>query len=155
MRTIDLSPLYKNSIGYDRLSSLLEGTLRSEQTTTGYPPYNIEAIDENQYSITLAVAGFSISDLDIQEQRGVLTIKGEKPDHNSNTKYLHRGIASRSFERKFNLADHVYVKEAKLSNGLLSIELKREIPEAMKPRKIDIKNIKDVLNPLDNDSKAA
>lgn len=141
MRTIDLSPLYKNSIGYDRFASLLENALRTEQPTSGYPPYDIEAIDENQYTITLAVAGFVNSDLDIQVERGILTVSGKKTTDKSQKKYLHQGIATRSFVRKFNLADHVFVKDAKLANGLLSIELKREIPEAMKPRKIAISNL--------------
>ena len=137
MNTIDLTPLYRSSIGFDRFGSLLNSALRTEQTA-GYPPYNIEVVDENEYTITLALAGFDESDIDIQTEKGVLTIKGGKTPQQDNKKYLHRGIANRSFERKFNLADHVEVKGAHLDKGLLSINLLREIPDAMKPKKIEI-----------------
>ena len=137
MNTIDLTPLYRSSIGFDHFGSLLNTALRSEQSA-GYPPYNIEVVDENEYTITLALAGFDESDIDIQTEKGVLTIKGKKQANEDNANYLHKGIANRSFERKFNLADHVEVRGANLDKGLLMIHLLREIPEAMKPKKITI-----------------
>jgi molecular chaperone IbpA len=137
MNTIDLTPLYRSSIGFDRFGSLLDSALRAEQTA-GYPPYNIEVVNENEYTITLALAGFDEADIDIQTEKGVLTIRGKKSAKQETSKYLHRGIANRSFERKFNLADHVEVRGATLDKGLLSINLLREIPDAMKPKKIEI-----------------
>ena len=137
MSTIDFSPFYRNSIGFDRMVSLLENALSSEPASGGYPPYNIEVLDDNHYAITLAVAGFDRADLDVSVERGVLTVRGKKTD-NGARKYLHQGIATRAFERKFNLADHVEVTAADINNGLLSISLLKEIPEAMKPRTIAI-----------------
>ncbi len=137
MNTIDLAPLYRSSIGFDRFGALLDTALRSEQSA-GYPPYNIEVVDKNEYTITLALAGFDESDIDIQTEKGVLTIKGKKQAKQEGQQYLHQGIANRSFERKFNLADYVEVKGANLDKGLLTINLLREIPEAMKPKKISI-----------------
>lgn len=137
MNTIDLTPLYRSSIGYDRFGSLLDSALRSEQSA-GYPPYNIEVVDDNKYAITLALAGFDESDIDIQTEKGVLTIKGKKEAAQGEQQFLHQGIANRSFERKFNLADHVEVQGANLDKGLLTIQLLREIPEAMKPKTIQI-----------------
>ena len=137
MNAIDLTPLYRNSVGFDRLGSLINHALTTESTTSGYPPYNIEVIDENRYAITLAVAGFSQEDLDIQVEKGVLTVQGDKQTKEEHT-YLHQGIANRTFERKFNLADYVEVTGADLSNGLLTINLLKEIPEAMKPKSIAI-----------------
>ena len=138
MTTIDLSPLYRNSIGFDRLASLLDGAYRTEQTNTAYPPYNIEVTDENNYNISLAVAGFTQNDIDIEIEGGVLTIKGKKETSAKQRNYLHQGIANRAFQRKFNLAEHVEVIDAKLNKGLLSLKLVREIPEAMKSRRIKI-----------------
>ncbi|MGQ9426515.1 Hsp20 family protein [Gilvimarinus sp. F26214L] len=135
MTAIDLSPLYRSSIGFDRLASLLDSALRSDQVSS-YPPYDIEALEENQYAITLAVAGFEQSELTIQVESGVLTVSGRKAGDKSERRYLHQGIAQRAFERKFSLADHVEVTNAKLSNGLLTISLVREVPEAMKPKQI-------------------
>ena len=138
MNTLDLTPLYRNSIGFDRFGSLLDSALRSEQTSS-YPPYNIEATDENHYSITLAVAGFDQEDLDIQVENGVLTVRGKQAaNDDKQLTYLYQGIASRSFERKFNLADHVEATNASMDKGLLTISLVREIPEAMKPKSIPI-----------------
>jgi molecular chaperone IbpA len=137
MSSIDLSPLYRNSIGFDRLASLINNTLTTDTVSAGYPPYNIEILDENRYGITLAVAGFDESDLDISVEKGVLTVRGKKENEGEH-KYLHQGIANRAFERKFNLADYVEVTGAELKNGLLSISLVKEIPEAMKPRTIAI-----------------
>ncbi|KAG1663425.1 Glutathione hydrolase proenzyme [Nymphon striatum] len=127
MNTIDLSPFYRSSVGFDRLGSLIDSALRSEQSA-GYPPYNIEVVDENEYAITLALAGFDESDIDIQTEKGVLTVKGKKADKNEKANYLHQGIANRSFERKFNLADYVEVSAATLDKGMLTINLVREIP---------------------------
>lgn len=140
MNTLDLSPLYRSSIGFDRFGSLLDSALRSEPST-GYPPYNIEVVDDNEYAITLAVAGFSETDIEIQTEQGVLTIKGKKESAQRQKQFLHQGIANRSFERKFNLADHVEVQSASLEQGLLTIQLIREIPEAMKPKTIAINGV--------------
>lgn len=137
MNTIDLTPLYRNSVGFDRMASLLDNALRSDASSQGYPPYNIEVLEENRYSISIAVAGFAEDDLDINVEKGVLTVRGKKAD-DSDAKYLHRGIANRAFERKFNLADYIEVTNADLTNGLLTISLLKEIPEAMKPKSIAI-----------------
>lgn len=146
MNTIDLTPLYRSSIGFDRLGNLLDTALRGEQTSNGYPPYNIEVTGDNRYGLTLAVAGFERNELDIQVEKGVLTVRGKKVnDSKDERKYLYQGIATRTFERKFNLADHVEVTGAQLNNGLLSISLVKEIPEAMKPRSIAIDNQDSVL----------
>jgi molecular chaperone IbpA len=150
--TIDLTPLYRNSIGFDRFGSLLHSVLSNEQTSSGYPPYNIESIDEDHYGITLAVAGFDENEISIQVEKGVLSVRGKKTDTQGQRKYLYQGIASRGFERKFNLADHVEVTGAQLKNGLLAIELVREIPEAMKPRTIEINREFGLIN---RDPKAA
>jgi len=138
MNTIDLTPLYRNSVGFDRLASLIDNALTSDTKTGGYPPYNIEVLDENKYTISLAVAGFSQEELDIQVEKGVLSVSGKKHDTNDQRKYLHQGIPNQDFERKFNLADYVEVTGADLSNGLLNISLVKEIPETMKPKKISI-----------------
>lgn len=138
MNTIDLSPLYRNSIGFDRFGALLDSALHSGPTNTNYPPYDIEAIDEDHYKITLAVAGFDQQDLDIQIENGLLKVNGKKSKVASDSKYLYQGISNRAFERKFNIADYVNVTNAELCNGLLHISLVREIPEAMKPKNIAI-----------------
>ena len=138
MTTIDLSPLYRNSIGFDRMGTLLDNALRSQKAATGFPPYDIEATGDDRYAITLAVAGFEDSELDIQVEKGVLCVHGKKADDGDEKSYLYRGIANRSFERKFNLADFIEVSGADLKNGLLTISLVKEVPEAMKPRSIAI-----------------
>ena len=132
----DLTPLFRTSIGFDRMAQLLDQANRIDQTPS-YPPYNIESIDDNHYRITLALAGFGDNDLEITSEQNTLTVKGKK-DNDVEGKFIHRGIANRSFERRFQLADHVKVKAANMNNGLLHIELEREIPEAMKPRTIAI-----------------
>jgi molecular chaperone IbpA len=138
MTTIDFSPLFRSMIGFDRLSNALETAYRTEPG--GYPPYNVEVCGENDYRITMAVAGFSHEDLTMEVNENVLTVSGARSDEDkTDTKYLYRGIANRSFERKFQLADYVRVVDARLENGLLHIELRREIPEALKPRKIEIR----------------
>ncbi len=138
MTTIDLSPLYRSSIGFDRMGSLLDNALRSQKAAAGYPPYDIEATGDNRYAITLAVAGFEESELDIQVEKAVLSVRGKKADDSEERSYLYRGIANRTFERKFNLADFIEVNGADLKNGLLTISLVKEVPEAMKPRSISI-----------------
>lgn len=143
MNTIDLSPLYRSSVGFDSLASLINNAL-SADSTGGYPPYNIEVLDENRYAITVAVAGFSLQELDIQVENGVLTLRGNKSSKDER-EYLYQGIANRTFERKFSLADHIEVTGADLSNGLLTISLVKEIPEAMKPRNIAINQGGNVL----------
>ncbi len=155
MTTIDLSPLYRSSIGFDRMASLLDSALRSEKTTGGYPPYDIEVRGDNQYAITLAVAGFEQSELDIQVEKGVLTVRGKKDEDKSARNYLYQGIANRAFERKFNLADHVEVSDADLNNGLLTVNLVKEIPEAMKPKSIAINLSGNVLEHKSGKGKAA
>lgn len=138
MTTFDFSPLYRTSVGFDRLASLLTAATRPEQGN-GYPPYNIRSNDENQYQITMAVAGFSESELSISSEQNTLTVNGERQaEDEASAEFLYRGIATRSFQRRFNLADHVRVTGAKLENGLLHIFLERELPEAMKPRTIEI-----------------
>jgi len=140
MRRFDLTPLYKSTVGFDHVASILE-QLAAADTDNGYPPYNIERVDENNYRITMAVAGFSEDDLEIEVREGMLRISGtrsEKETDDSETVFLHRGIASRNFERRFRLAEYVEVSGAELENGLLHIDLRRELPDAMKPRKIEI-----------------
>lgn len=137
MRTFDLTPLYRSAIGFDRLARLLNDAQRSEAETS-YPPYNIELLGENQYRIVMAVAGFALSELDIEAEHQSLRVAGRKEKLAAEQTFLHRGIAARDFEHKFQLADHVKVTTARLENGLLSIELSREVPEALKPRKISI-----------------
>jgi molecular chaperone IbpA len=138
MRHFDLSPLYRSTIGFDRLGALLDTLSSFEGETPSYPPYNIERVGENEYRITMAVAGFGDRDLDIEMKENTLSIRGEKKSEVEDTTFLHRGIASRSFERRFQLADHVVVKGASLEHGLLHVDLVRELPEAMKPRTIPI-----------------
>jgi len=140
MRTIDFSPLYRNAIGFDHLFSLLDNNLRGDQKQPTYPPYNIELIGEDRYRITMALAGFDQSELAIEVEGNSLRISGQKAEESESTHFLHRGIAARSFERQFQLADHIKVTGATLKNGLLHIELEREIPEALKPRKITIQS---------------
>ena len=137
MRPFDLAPLYRSTVGFDRLFSMLDGF----ESAPGYPPYNIERTGENDYRITVAVAGFGESDLSIEVKENTLTIKGAKQAKTEQTgQVLHQGIAARAFERVFQLADHVVVKAAQLENGLLHVDLVREIPEAKKPRQIPIGN---------------
>ncbi|MCM2290846.1 Hsp20 family protein [Allorhizobium sp. BGMRC 0089] len=139
MRHVDFSPLYRSTVGFDRLFTMLDSLGQPDQAQT-YPPYNIERTGENTYRITMAVAGFDERELSIEAHAHVLAIKGEKSEdeQNSESEFLYRGIAKRAFERRFQLADHVEVTSASLKNGLLHIDLLRNIPEAMKPRRISI-----------------
>lgn len=138
MRTVDFTPLYRSSVGFDRLFDLLENASRGEQKGGGYPPYNIEALDKNRYQITVAVAGFAENELEIQSESNKLVVRGKHAENDEARNYLYQGIAARNFERVFELADHVRVDSANLKNGLLAINLVKEIPEAMQPRKIAI-----------------
>jgi len=138
MRSVDLTPLLRATVGFDRMMNLLDTQTRADQGD-GYPPYNIEKIGEDKYRITMAVAGFGEDDLEVTVKENSLTIKGKKADADQDAvKYLYRGIATRAFERRFELADHIKVTGAKLENGVLSLDLVREVPEAMKPRTIEI-----------------
>ncbi|MCU7974179.1 Hsp20 family protein [Shewanella sp. SW36] len=137
MRNYDLAPLYRSAIGCDRLAQLAEHAA-ANNGNTGYPPYNIELLGENRYRITMAVAGFSMNELEISSEGEKLLVKGNKAESQTERKYLYQGIAERGFERTFQLADYVTVLGASLENGLLNIDLVREIPEALKPRKIEI-----------------
>ena len=139
MRTYDFSPLYRSAVGFDRLARQLESAARSSQEN-GWPPYNIETTGEDAYRIEIAVAGFSADELNIEAKENLLTVTGKKAanDDGAQRTFLHRGLAERDFERRFQLADYVVVKGAALANGLLTVELKRELPEALKPRSIEI-----------------
>ena len=139
MRPFDLSPLYRSTIGFDRLFSLLDQGAQPE-AANAYPPYNIERTGENAYRLSLAVAGFGEADLSIESRQNLLTIKGGKQDgaEEERRELLYQGIAARAFERRFQLADHVLVTNARLENGLLHVDLVREIPEAQRPRQIPI-----------------
>ena len=136
MRTLDFSPLYRSVVGFDRLADLLDSA--AAETATGYPPYNIERTGDNAYRIEIAVAGFKPDELSIDLKEAVLTVQGRKGANDAERRFVHRGLAERNFERRFQLAEYVVVTDATLADGLLSISLKRELPEALKPRKIAI-----------------
>ncbi|WP_455815366.1 small heat shock chaperone IbpA [Pseudomonas graminis] len=138
MRNFDLAPLYRSSIGFDRLINLLETSQSQGSNNGGYPPYNVELVGENNYRITIAVAGFAENELEITSHDNLLSVRGSHPDEQQERTYLYQGIAERNFERKFQLAEHVHVRNAKLENGLLYIDLERVVPEANKPRRIEI-----------------
>ncbi|MEL6922129.1 MAG: Hsp20 family protein [Pseudomonadota bacterium] len=155
MRHVDYTPLYRSTVGFDRLFNMLD-TLAQPENGQTYPPYNIERTDENAYRITMAVAGFADEDISIEARANQLTVAGAKPeDADTETKreFLHRGIASRAFERRFQLADYVEVRSATLENGLLHIDLVRELPEAMKPRKIAISAANDASKQIEAKAK--
>jgi molecular chaperone IbpA len=136
MRTIDFSPLYRSVVGFDRLADLLETA--TADAATGYPPYNIERTDENAYRVDIAVAGVRPPELDKEGKEKQRTVSRRKAPNDEPRRFLHRGLAERTFERRFQLADYVVVTDANLADGLLSISLKRELPEALKPRRIEI-----------------
>ncbi len=138
MRTLDLSPLFRASVGFDSLTRVFEAATRVDNATFSYPPYNIAKSGDDTYRITFALAGFSENEIDIQVENNTLTVSGKVSQDKDATTYLHRGIAGRSFERKFELANHIQVTGARMENGLLHVDLKREIPEALKPRRIAI-----------------
>ncbi|MEH0002080.1 MAG: Hsp20 family protein [Holosporaceae bacterium] len=138
MTTLDLTPLFRSVVGIDRMAPLLDSAMGHDENS-GYPPYNIEKHSEEHYRITMAVAGFTLEDIKIVSHDGLLTVQGStQPQHQENVTYLHRGIASRAFKRRFQLADSIKVVSASLASGVLCIELVREIPEAKKPREIKI-----------------
>ncbi len=151
MRTYDLTPLYRSTVGFDRFANILDNVLSSDTSQSGYPPYNIEKIDEDAYRITIAVAGFSDDELNIETREGQLVISGKKVEtkEDKDVNYLHRGIATRAFEKRFQLADHVRATAATTENGLLHVDLVREVPEALKPRKIEISGRKQIEGKLD------
>lgn len=139
MRTYDFSPLFRSTVGFDRVSRLLDAALEGSDSGQGYPPYNIAKVGEDKYRITMAVAGFTEGDVELVQQENTLLVRGRRPEaEDEGVSYLHRGIASRSFEHRFQLADHIQVSGASLENGLLDIQLVREVPEAKKPRVISI-----------------
>ena len=150
MRTIDFSPLFRSSVGFDRMQRLFDAAARREEARYSYPPYNIEAFDEDTYRITMAVAGFSEDDLDITVKENTLVVSGRADKAADEVAYLHRGLAGRSFQRHFELADHVKAVGANLANGLLSVDLEREVPEALKPRTVKISTASPpVLKPIE------
>jgi molecular chaperone IbpA len=136
--SLDLSPLFRSTVGFDRMSRLFEDAF--SDVAPSYPPYNIEKLGENEYRIVMAVAGFGAQDVKVTAKENTLVVEGKQAETQNGTRYLHRGIAARAFERRFELADHIQVTGAALENGLLVIALKREIPEALKPRTIAIKS---------------
>ena len=138
MSTYDFSPFYRTVVGFDRLARLVDQAKSPDANAQSFPPYNIELADENAYRITIAVAGFAETDIDIQLLENTLVVTGKRPQHGQDKKFLHHGIAGRDFTRRFELADHVKVVGANLDMGLLTIDLVREVPEAMKPRTIEI-----------------
>lgn len=138
MRNLDLSPLYRATIGFDRMADLVDRALSSDGADVTYPPYNIEKTGDDSYRITLAVAGFSADDLSVELREGALIVSGRKAEPEGERSYMHRGIATRAFERKFTLAEHIRVAGASNQDGLLHIDLIREVPEALKPRRIAI-----------------
>ena len=138
MDPFDFSPLFRSTIGFDRLARLLDSATRVDGAAPAYPPYNIEKTGEDAYRLTMAVAGFAREEIDITVHENALTVAGKAKNGEDNSRYLHRGIARRAFERRFSLADHIKVVGASLDNGMLHVDLIHEVPEAMKPRKIEI-----------------
>ena len=152
MRAFDLSPLFRSTVGFDRLFDMLDAAPQFDSGQS-YPPYNIERIDETHYGITLAVAGFAERDLSVEVRDGVLTVQGKRAEEGEKQAYLHQGIAGRAFERRFQLAENVEVKGAKLENGLLHVSLERLVPEEKKPRRIAINGAE--LKTIEGQAKAA
>ncbi|SLN56472.1 Small heat shock protein IbpA [Roseovarius litorisediminis] len=138
MRNFDLAPLYRATVGFDQIADMMDRVLSSDVSQPTYPPYNIEKISDDAYRISIAVAGFSDTDLAVEVKEGALVVSARKADEDGDKTYLHRGIATRAFERRFQLADHVRVTSASHADGMLHIDLVREVPEALKPRRIDI-----------------
>ena len=144
MRSYDFAPLYRSSVGFDQLANLMDRVLSNDVSQPSYPPYNIEKTDDDAYRISIAVAGFSADDLGIEVKESALVVTARKADDSNEKAYLHRGIATRAFERRFHLADHVRVVGASHEDGMLHIDLEREIPEALKPRRIAISSGKQI-----------
>jgi molecular chaperone IbpA len=149
MRNFDLTPLYRASIGFDRLADVMDRTLSADLSAPTYPPYNIEKTGEDAYRISIAVAGFSADDLSVEIRDGAVIVSARKAEDEDGRTYLHRGIATRAFERKFTLADHVRVEGASHVDGMLHIDLIREIPEALKPRRVEIAKTAPKVEKLD------
>ncbi len=154
MRTIDLTPLYRSAVGFDRLAHTLEQAAKAD-AGGGYPPYNIETTGENAFRVEIAVAGFKPDELEIETRQNVLIVSGRKTANDEGKRYLHRGLAARNFERRFQLADYVQVTEAQLADGLLSISLKRELPESLKPRRIEIASGASLAPAIEGEATAA
>lgn len=148
MRAYDLSPLFRSTVGFDRLARLMDTATRFDESAPSYPPYNIEKTGENAYRITMAVAGFAEDEIEITAQDNTLVISGKPKKSEEERKFLHRGIAGRAFERRFELAEFIEVKGAALENGLLHVELSREVPEARKPRSIKIETTAPTAAPV-------
>lgn len=144
MRNFDFAPLYRATVGFDQIADLMDRVLTTEGTQPSYPPYNIEKLDDDSYRISIAVAGFSEADLSVEVRENALIVSARKSDEDKQRSYLHRGIATRAFERRFHLADHVKVTGANHADGMLNIELAREVPEALKPRQIAISSSKQI-----------
>ncbi|WP_170461208.1 Hsp20 family protein [Ruegeria arenilitoris] len=142
MRSFDFAPLHRATVGFDQIADIMDRVMTSEVSQPSYPPYNIEKTDADAYRISIAVAGFAEDDLTIEVKENALIVAGKKATEDTKRTYLHRGIATRAFERRFALADHVRVTGASLENGMLHIDLKREVPEALKPRRIEITSTK-------------
>ena len=155
--TFDLSPLFRSTVGFDHLSQMINSAYKLDERAVSFPPYNIAKLSEDEYEITMAVAGFKLPELTITAERNSLTVTGATGENQEekNKAYLHRGIATRSFERKFSLADHVKVVEASLNDGLLNLKLVREIPEESKPKKINITNGGNLIEGKTTPKKAA
>lgn len=146
MRNFDFSPLYRSAIGFDRMANVLDNLTRSEQSQPSYPPYNIELTGDDKYRITMAVAGFSKDELNIEISQGILIVSGSKAADEKERTYLYQGIAARGFERRFQLADHVQVLSADYENGLLHVECQKIIPESLKPRRVQIGSVEKVTD---------
>lgn len=146
MRNFDFSPLYRSAIGFDRMANVLDNLTRSEQSQPSYPPYNIELTGDDKYRITMAVAGFSKEELNIEISQGILIVSGSKAADEKERTYLYQGIAARGFERRFQLADHVQVLSADYENGLLHVECQKIIPESLKPRRVQIGSVEKVTD---------
>ena len=144
MRTFDFAPLYRATVGFDQIADLMDRVLTTEGTQPSYPPYNIEKLDDDAYRISIAVAGFCEADLSVEVRENALIVSARKAEDDQERSYLHRGIATRAFERRFHLADHVHVTGATHADGMLNIDLAREVPEALKPRKIAISASKQI-----------
>lgn len=139
MRSLDFAPLYRATVGFDQIADLMDRVLTTEGSQPTYPPYNIEKLEDDAYRISVAVAGFSDADLSVEVRQNALIVSARKSDEDAERTYLHRGIATRAFERRFHLADHVQVTGASHVDGMLHIDLVRQVPEALKPRQIEIK----------------
>ncbi|WP_170601002.1 Hsp20 family protein [Ruegeria arenilitoris] len=146
MRSFDFAPLHRATVGFDQIADIMDRVMTSDVSQPSYPPYNIEKTDADAYRISIAVAGFAEDDLTIEVKENALVVAGKKAAEDTKRTYLHRGIATRAFERRFALADHVRVTGASLENGMLHIDLKREVPEALKPRRIEITSTKAIEN---------